>query len=65
MSGSGGMVGTNELIASDDVRYDYNLANPLYSKKSSQIFTNVEGEQEKEDLTYNPGTSRQPPATIN
>jgi type I restriction enzyme M protein len=29
------------------------LANPPFGKKSSQTFTNQEGEQEKEDLTYN------------
>ena len=29
------------------------LANPPFGKKSSQTFTNEEGEQEKEDLTYN------------
>ena len=35
------------------VTYDYVLANPPFGKKSSQTFTNDEGEQEKEDLTYN------------
>jgi type I restriction enzyme M protein len=40
------------LIAPTDVRYDYVLANPPFGKKSSQTFTNEEGEQEKEDLTY-------------
>jgi type I restriction enzyme M protein len=29
------------------------MANPPFGKKSSQTFTNDEGEQEKEDLTYN------------
>lgn len=29
------------------------LANPPFGKKSSQTFTNDEGEQEKDDLTYN------------
>jgi type I restriction enzyme M protein len=29
------------------------LANPPFGKKSSQTFTNEEGEQEKDDLTYN------------
>jgi type I restriction enzyme M protein len=29
------------------------LANPPFGKKSSTTFTNDEGEQEKEDLTYN------------
>ena len=41
------------LIAPTNVRYDYVLANPPFGKKSSQTFTNEEGEQEKEDLTYN------------
>ncbi len=41
------------LIASSAVSYDYVLANPPFGKKSSQTFTNEEGEQEKEDLTYN------------
>lgn len=41
------------LIAKPDERYDYVLANPPFGKKSSQTFTNEEGEQEKEDLTYN------------
>jgi len=43
---------TDALIAPTDVRYDYVLANPPFGKKSSQTFTNEEGEQEKEDLTY-------------
>ncbi|MBS1780382.1 MAG: SAM-dependent DNA methyltransferase [Bacteroidetes bacterium] len=41
------------LIADAGQRYDYVLANPPFGKKSSMIFTNEEGEQEKEDLTYN------------
>ena len=41
------------LISSPSVTYDYVLANPPFGKKSSQTFTNEEGEQEKEDLTYN------------
>jgi type I restriction enzyme M protein len=32
---------------------DYVLTNPPFGKKSSMTFTNEEGEQEKEDLTYN------------
>lgn len=43
----------NALIADTGVRVDYVLANPPFGKKSSQTFTNAEGEQEKEDLTYN------------
>ncbi|MBC6493025.1 N-6 DNA methylase [Flavihumibacter stibioxidans] len=41
------------LIAPAPGRYDYVLANPPFGKKSSQTFTNEEGEQEKEELTYN------------
>jgi len=41
------------LVADSGVRADYVLANPPFGKKSSMTFTNEEGEQEKEDLTYN------------
>jgi len=41
------------LISSSPDTYDYILANPPFGKKSSMTFTNEEGEQEKEDLTYN------------
>jgi type I restriction enzyme M protein len=41
------------LIADSGERYDYVLANPPFGKKSSQTITNDDGEQEKEDLTYN------------
>jgi len=41
------------LIAASPITYDYVLANPPFGKKSSQTFTNEEGEQEKDDLTYN------------
>ncbi len=41
------------LIAASPTTYDYVLANPPFGKKSSQTFTNEEGELEKEDLTYN------------
>ena len=41
------------LIAASPETYDYVLANPPFGKKSSQTFTNDEGEQEKDDLTYN------------
>jgi type I restriction enzyme M protein len=43
----------DSLIAASDTKYDYVLANPPFGKKSSMTFTNEEGEQEKEDLTYN------------
>jgi len=41
------------LVADSGLRVDYVLANPPFGKKSSMTFTNDEGEQEKEDLTYN------------
>ena len=41
------------LIAASPETYDYVLANPPFGKKSSQTFTNEEGELEKDDLTYN------------
>ncbi len=41
------------LIAPASEGFDYVLANPPFGKKSSQTFTNEQGEQEKEDLTYN------------
>lgn len=43
----------DSLIADAGIRYDYVLANPPFGEKSSMTFTNEEGEQEKEDLTYN------------
>lgn len=43
----------DSLIAAPDAKYDYVLANPPFGKKSSMTFTNEDGEQEKEDLTYN------------
>ena len=41
------------LVADAGKRYDYVLANPPFGKKSSMSFTNEEGEQETDDLTYN------------
>jgi len=41
------------LVADSGVRVDYVLANPPFGKKSSMTITNEDGEQEKEDLTYN------------
>jgi type I restriction enzyme M protein len=43
----------DSLISASPVTYDYVLANPPFGKKSSQTFTNEEGELEKDDLTYN------------
>jgi len=41
------------LIAPPSVTYDYVLANPPFGRKSSMTFTNDEGEQDTDDLTYN------------
>ncbi len=43
----------DSLVAPSLASYDYVLANPPFGKKSSMSFTNEEGEQEKDDLTYN------------
>jgi len=48
------MVSPNDaLIAPNRKSFDYVLANPPFGKKSSMSFTNEEGEQETDDLTYN------------
>lgn len=41
------------LIAEPKIRVDYVLANPPFGKKSSMVFTNEEGELDRDDLTYN------------
>ncbi|WP_421273878.1 N-6 DNA methylase [Aeromonas veronii] len=41
------------LIADDGRRFDYVLANPPFGRKSSMSFTNAEGEDETNELTYN------------
>ena len=43
----------DSLVADAGERFDYVLANPPFGKKSSMSFTNEEGEQEKDELTYN------------
>lgn len=48
------MISPNDALVSDSgKRFDYVLANPPFGKKSSMSFTNDEGEQEKDELTYN------------
>ncbi|MEL7470088.1 MAG: class I SAM-dependent DNA methyltransferase [Pseudomonadota bacterium] len=48
------MVSPNDaLVAASSTTYDYVLANPPFGKKSSMSFTNDDGEQETDDLTYN------------
>lgn len=41
------------LVSASGQTVDYVLANPPFGKKSSMSFTNDEGEQETDDLTYN------------
>ena len=41
------------LISPPSQTFDYVLANPPFGKKSSMSFTNADGEQETDDLTYN------------
>ncbi|MEI6287448.1 MAG: class I SAM-dependent DNA methyltransferase [Bacillota bacterium] len=43
----------DSLVADSGDRYDYVLTNPPFGKKSSMTFTNEEGEQESDSLTYN------------
>jgi type I restriction enzyme M protein len=43
----------DSLIADTGLRVDYVLTNPPFGKKSNMTFTNEEGEQETDDLTYN------------
>ncbi len=43
----------DSLISPPSLTFDYVLANPPFGKKSSMSFTNEEGEQETENLTYN------------
>jgi type I restriction enzyme M protein len=48
------LISSNDaLVAASDTSYDYVLANPPFGKKSSMSFTNDEGEEETDDLTYN------------
>jgi type I restriction enzyme M protein len=48
------MISPNDaLVAASGQSFDYVLANPPFGKKSSMSFTNEEGEEEKDDLTYN------------
>lgn len=53
IDGSAPVSPNDALVADGGQRFDYVLANPPFGKKSSMSFTNEEGEQEKDDLTYN------------
>src|SRR5579875_4154966 len=43
----------DSLVAPSTHSYDFVLTNPPFGKKSSMTFTNDEGEEETDDLTYN------------
>ena len=53
MTGETAVSPADALISSPSQTFDYVLANPPFGKKSSMSFTNAEGEQETQDLTYN------------
>ena len=53
MAGEPSVSPADALISSPSNTVDLVLANPPFGKKSSMTFTNAEGEQETEDLTYN------------
>ena len=53
IDGEGAVSPNDSLVAPSGRSYDYVLANPPFGKKSSMSFTNEEGEQETDDLTYN------------
>ena len=53
MTGETAVSPTDALISPPSETFDYVLANPPFGKKSSMRFTNAEGEQETDDLTYN------------
>lgn len=53
MTGDSLVSPADALISAPAQSVDIVLANPPFGKKSSMSFTNAEGEQETEDLTYN------------
>ncbi|MCF8278272.1 MAG: type I restriction-modification system subunit M [Flavobacteriales bacterium] len=53
IDGSSFISPVDALISDEGTRFDYVLANPPFGKKSSLTITNEEGEQEKQDLSYN------------
>jgi len=53
IDGESAVSANDALIAPPTRTVDMVLANPPFGKKSSMTFTNQEGEQEKDDLTYN------------
>ena len=53
IDGSAPISPNDSLVADGGERYDCVLANPPFGRKSALSFTNEEGEQETDDLTYN------------
>jgi type I restriction enzyme M protein len=53
IDGEGAVSPNDALVAPSSSAVDYVLANPPFGKKSSMSFTNEEGEQASDDLTYN------------
>ena len=53
MTGETPVSPADALVAPSSETFDYVLANPPFGKRSSMSFTNSEGEQETDDLTYN------------
>ena len=53
MTGETAISPADALISPPSQTFDYVLANPPFGKKSSMSFTNADGEQETDDLTYN------------
>ena len=53
MTGETAISPADALISPSAETFDYVLANPPFGKKSALSFTNAEGEQETDDLTYN------------
>jgi type I restriction enzyme M protein len=53
IDGDSAVSSNDALVAPPGYTVDMVLANPPFGKKSSMTFTNEEGEQEKDDLTYN------------
>ncbi|MFA0812948.1 class I SAM-dependent DNA methyltransferase [Microbulbifer epialgicus] len=53
IDGDSAVNGNDALVAPPTQTVDMVLANPPFGKKSSMTFTNEEGEQEKDELTYN------------
>ena len=43
----------DSLVADAGIRFDYVFANPPFGKRSSMSFTNEQGEQQRDGLTYN------------